>query len=69
MSSRRDSRREFEGVVRMGLLEDDVDHLFELHAETLEEARKHTRLLVGVLVSVCTACILMAVNVLVMGAQ
>lgn len=65
--SRRSNRRDFTEPQRIGLLEDDVDIMeaeFRNRDNELEaRLAKIQAILVGILISVTTACILFAVDV------
>lgn len=53
--------------IRLSLLEHDVDVFEEHHGELMARLDAMQRLLIGVLVSVATAAILVAINVAITG--
>lgn len=66
-ASRAAARQAFDQETRVALLEGDIDE-FELTMNALRsELGGIRRVLVGLLVSVTTACILLAINIAVVG--
>lgn len=64
---RTSERREFDMPGRMRLVESDLDTLEEGQKELVAALDGIRKVLIGVLVSVTTASVLLAVNVMVMG--
>ena len=65
--SRTSERRDFDLPGRMRLVETDLDTLEEGQAKLVAALDGIRKVLIGVLVSVTTASVLLAVNVMVMG--
>lgn len=73
MVTRRMARKDYEVPIRTSMLEDDADRfeqfMTDLANKTSAEVAAVRRLLTGILVSVTTACILLTVNIVVLGSN
>jgi hypothetical protein len=66
--SRTHAREGFSDNVRVTLLEGDADALFRIFDGLRQEMKNANRILMGLLVSISTAAILLAINILVQSA-
>lgn len=68
MTSRTAQRQEIKDpMIRVTFVENDVDHLEGLINEMKEEMKAQTRILIGILASLVTASVVMAISVVVLG--
>lgn len=69
MIVRTEERRSFDQAVRVSLLEGDMDHFEDGFTAFRSELDAIRKILIGILVSVTTASLLLAVNVIVVGSH
>lgn len=63
--SRADERRDMDMPTRVRLLEGDFDRFEQLFAKFTEELATVRKYMVGVMVSVTTACVLFSINLII----
>lgn len=63
--SRITERQAFDSATRMTLVEGDLDKNDELHEHLVAKIDTLNRILVGILISIATAAVLLAINVVV----
>ncbi len=63
MSPRHDARKDFDVSTRIALIEADVDEFEVALAALANELGGIRKVLIGLLVSISTACVLLAINI------